>query len=52
MLFINKDIYIGEWRNNAVTGRGTMIHDVGEIHTGTFVNEALNGYGEIVHYDP
>lgn len=53
MVFLNEDgvdkIYNGQWRNDYMTGRGTMKFSNGDIYEGDFVVNKMSGHGKMTY---
>lgn len=53
MVFLNEDgvdkIYNGQWRNDYMTGRGTMKFFNGDIYEGDFVVDKMSGHGKLTY---
>uniref|UniRef100_A0A6C0I6S1 MORN repeat-containing protein n=1 Tax=viral metagenome TaxID=1070528 RepID=A0A6C0I6S1_9ZZZZ len=53
MVFLNEDgvdkIYNGQWRNDYMTGRGTMKFSNGDIYEGDFVVDKMSGHGKLTY---
>ena len=41
--------YVGDWRDDFATGRGTFYYKNGDIYIGEFLKDKANGYGAFIH---
>lgn len=48
-LWIDKTIYIGQWKNDKIHGLGKIINPSSGYYEGSFVNAHAEGYGVYVH---
>ena len=49
MVFINGDIYDGDWNNNIINGRGVMIYINGDKYDGEWKNGKREGKGVLTY---
>lgn len=47
----NKTVYKGQFKKNAITGKGTLITDDNATYTGEFDNGLMTGYGRVIYED-
>ena len=43
--FNNKDVYMGEFKNNMFNGHGKYVYDNGDEYTGSFIDNEFDGVG-------
>ena len=48
-LWVDKTLYMGQWKNDKIHGQGKLIHPNSGYYEGSFVDDHAEGYGVYVH---
>ena len=48
-LWNDNTIYIGQWKNDKINGKGKLTNPIGDYYEGDFINDNAEGYGSYIH---
>ena len=48
-LWNDKTIYMGQWKNDKINGKGKLTNPIGDYYEGDFINDNAEGYGSYIH---
>ena len=51
MVYLEFEYYIGEWKDNLITGKGILYYKDRSKYQGDFFENKIKGYGKIIWED-